>query len=409
VKRFPPYPARPHSSKQARIRHPGTGRHVYLGVHSSPASWAEYQRLLSEWRAGRLSSPGRPDNSSDNRPDNSPARTVRDLVGLYLRHLESRAARKGDARGAGDAACALAPLCRLLGHLPVVDLRPLALSGALAAAASGAWLSDAERAARRAAGHKLTWSRPYARRCLGRWKAAVRWAEAQELVPAGTSHGLAVTPGLEEGQAEDRPRVVPAPEDAVAAALPCLHPVTRALVECLLLTGARPGELFRLTPADLNRTGEVELAGGYRVKLGAGVWAYQPLAHKSAYRGHRRVVLLGPRAQAVLTPLLAGRAPGTPVFCPREARHAIPEGSDRAPRLRYDRHTLRQAVARACDHAGVPRFTPYQLRHNAASRLAAEFGPEVARIVLGHADLKVTATYVLDDLRKAADALGQVG
>lgn len=42
---FPPYPARAHASKQARIRL--RGKDFYLGAHGSPESLAEYARLAA--------------------------------------------------------------------------------------------------------------------------------------------------------------------------------------------------------------------------------------------------------------------------------------------------------------------------------------------------------------------------
>ena len=47
-KTFPPYPKRPHSSGQARIKI--AGRHTFLGVWGSPESWGEYRRRLAAWQ-----------------------------------------------------------------------------------------------------------------------------------------------------------------------------------------------------------------------------------------------------------------------------------------------------------------------------------------------------------------------
>jgi hypothetical protein len=38
----------------------------------------------------------------------------------------------------------------------------------------------------------------------------------------------------------------------------------------------------------------------------------------------------------------------------------------------------------ACQAGAVPRWHPYQLRHNAAKRLVQQFGRGVARMDLGH-------------------------
>lgn len=384
-KRFPPYPSKAHPCGQARIR---VGHdQVYLGPFGSPASWERYNQLLREWneRQARGESP---------LPPRLAPRTLADLAAHFWPHAEERYPRPADSRESrelGNYKDALGLLLNLHRTTRVADFGPRALKG---------WL-------RAAAGR---WCRRVANRHLARVKTFWRWCESEELVPAGSTHALATVRGLAEGEhgARERPEVPPAPAEAIAAALVELNPVARALVECLLLTGARPGELFRLTPADLNRSGEVELARGYRVRLGAGVWAVQPRLHKTARKGKRRVILFGPRAQAILAPLLEGRPADKPIFCPQEARKTPVKGR-RAPKLRYDRRSLSTAVRRACLRAGVEPWTPYSLRHAAATNLNAEFGPEVARIVLGHADLKTTSTYIVDDLAKAAEALGKVG
>ncbi len=51
-------------------------------------------------------------------------------------------------------------------------------------------------------------------------------------------------------------------------------------------------------------------------------WTYFPSRHKTAYRGLKRVVPLGPLARTVLSEFLAGRAlePDEPIFSPKRAR-----------------------------------------------------------------------------------------
>jgi integrase len=66
-------------------------------------------------------------------------------------------------------------------------------------------------------------------------------------------------------------------------------------------------------------------------------------------------------------------------------------------------------VRRACIRAGVPPWHPHQLRHNAATRLRAEFGLDVARTVLGHASQAVTEVYAEADFAKARDAMSRAG
>ena len=71
---------------------------------------------------------------------------------------------------------------------------------------------------------------------------------------------------------------------------------------------------------------------------------------------------------------------------------------------------LQQLTAsRLCLKAQVAHRHPHQLRHNAATRLAEEFGPEIACIILGHRSIQVTRRYIKDQLGNAAEGMRQSG
>ena len=121
------------------------------------------------------------------------------------------------------------------------------------------------------------------------------------------------------------------------------------------------------------------------------------------------------RAEARVTPLSCGNREGTN----RKARPA------KQPGERYDTGSYRRAIIYACDRLFPPqeklsgddlkawrkehRFHPHQLRHNAATYLAREFGIEAAQTVLGHASLEITQVYAERDYAKAAEIMGRVG
>jgi integrase len=62
------------------------------------------------------------------------------------------------------------------------------------------------------------------------------------------------------------------------------------MVELQRLTGMRPGEACTVRACDIDMTGDV--------------WLYRPALHKLSYREKERVIALGPRAQAVIKPVL---------------------------------------------------------------------------------------------------------
>ena len=81
----------------------------------------------------------------------------------------------------------------------------------------------------------------------------------------------------------------------------------------------------------------------------------------------------------------------------------------RTPGACYDTQSYGRAVRDACKKAGVARWGPNRLRHNAATRLRKEFGLDVARAVLGHADAATTTIYAERDAALALEAMERAG
>jgi integrase len=106
------------------------------------------------------------------------------------------------------------------------------------------------------------------------------------------------------GAKESEP-VKPVPQSFIDAAAKHVTPTVGALINLQLLTAARPGELLIMRSADLDTSGRI--------------WTYTPERHKTAYRGHRRTIYLGPQAQAVVRPFLKTDMSAF-VFSPRDSR-----------------------------------------------------------------------------------------
>lgn len=238
-----------------------------------------------------------------------------------------------------------------------------------------------------------------------------------ELLPESVSGSLETVEGLRKGRspAADPDPVRPAPVEDVEAVLPGLPRPVAAMVKIQLLTGCRVSEVVGMRGRDLRRDGPV--------------WEYRPLDHKNAWRGQERVIAIGPKAQAVLLEFLTDD-PDAYLFSPRQAvaelherrsqsRRGRPAPSERARRCggrrgshrceAYDRRTYRQAVVRACKRAGVPVWSPLQLRHTAGTRLRARFGLEAAQVVLGHARPETTLIYAERDLARARGIAMEAG
>ncbi|MBX3316476.1 MAG: site-specific integrase [Phycisphaeraceae bacterium] len=296
------------------------------------------------------------------------------------------------------------------------------------------------------------WSRRTTNERVRIVQAFFRWAASRELVNESVARALGMEDPIKRrrGEADDRRKVLPVPQDLLDATLPHCSRQVRALIELQLLTGARPGELVGLRAIDIRTDG----GDG-----GEGVWVFEPQDHKNAHRGHTRVILFGPRAQEILRPFMSSRPVDAPLFSPREAEEErrraahearrTPKGygngpgtnRSRAPRRppgdAYDVGSYRRAIWRACDAAfplpkelrkkrfetaeawrervgdegaaaaarwrGEHRWNPHQLRHTAATRIRKEHGLEAASLILGHASAVVTdAIYAERDLGTAA-------
>lgn len=186
---------------------------------------------------------------------------------------------------------------------------------------------------------------------------------------------------------------------------PHASPPVWAMVQLQILTGARSGEITAMRGCDLNTSGRV--------------WEYVPASHKTQHHGKRRMIFLGPKAQAIVREFLQTDLSAY-LFSPKDGRarfvaatyraDAKPAGKGkRAPGERYTPSTYANAIKRACAKAEIPHWHPHQLRHSAAtaSRRAADL--DTARTVLGHSSLNVAEIYAEADLAKARAIVGRLG
>jgi integrase len=216
-------------------------------------------------------------------------------------------------------------------------------------------------------------------------------------------HALSTVAGLRRGRSKARETesIKPVQKAHIEAVRPYLSRQVNALIDLQLLCGARGGELLVLRPFDIDTT----------VKI----WIGKPVDHKLKYRGVERQIFFGPKAQKVLREFMV-RHPKSFLFSPREAemerrasaatyrrpnQKPMKRKTDRRIGELYTSVSYRRAIERACNKANVPRWTPHQLRHNAATAIRAEYGIEAAQLILGHASADVTQVYAETNKQKA--------
>jgi integrase len=369
------------------------GRYYYLGKYGTPESLAEYHRLIQEWLTNHKRLPER-------RPE-TPGRTIDELILAFWGYAEQHypSPQHGSSRELDNLRHAFRPLRRLYGCTLGSDFGPLAL-----------------RAVREAMVREgLCRTTVNAR--VNRIRRLFKWAASVELLPASVHQALQTVPGLQKGRcaAPEPEEVEPVPLEHVEATLPFLPRPAAGLVRLQLLTGCRPGEAMLLRGLDLNTNGPV--------------WAYCPHEHKNKHRGIERVVYLGPKAQEVLKPFLKPDRHAY-LFSPREyveALHALraerrktrrtpselrrgrKEDRKVRPGEHYNRRSYRLAIVRACQKAGVPTWSPLQLRHTAATLIRAKYGLEAAKVILGHSRVETSQIYAGRDLGRAEKIMGEIG
>ncbi|WP_168219295.1 tyrosine-type recombinase/integrase [Limnoglobus roseus] len=371
----------------------GKRKPIYLGVHGSEESRKEYARFIARL-AAQAPSAVAPTSPKD---DPAPDRTLNEVAVDFARHVSLYYPPKSSE--ARTFRLTMRPMVEFFGHLPAVEFGPKCLKAVQKHFVGGGL------------------SRKEVNRRTGMVKRMFKWLAAEELVPASVYQALTAVEGLRRGRstaAESEP-VLPVSDELVERTLPVLNRYVAGMVQVQRLSGCRPGELCRLRMADV-------------VKLER-VWLYEPAEHKGAHRGKKKVIVIGPRAQAILEPflppdptdyvfspvravgeLLAARTARrkTPHYPSHMARNAAKRKADRKrpPRACYTSSSYAKSIVKAVQRANakrpsddqIPHWHPHQLRHSFATVVRKRQGLEAAQASLGHDRMSTTEIYAEKNL-----------
>lgn len=347
-------------SGQARVR--WQGQEIYLGKFDSPESRKRYAELLTKVVTGAtidLESVARRSQARTSPCDDG--LSINELCVLFLKHADQHYRKDGKRTSEYDLlTLAIGPLKELFGVTPVEQFGPLALKAVREAMIAKGWTRGTINAE------------------VGRIRRIFRFAVENELLKDATvlQKLEAVSPllaGRTEAPDNDPRQAVP--QTQIDAVRKKVSERCRDLIDLQLYTGARPGELMKLTNAMIDRTGDV--------------WTAELREHKTVHRGKTRKLVFGPKAQLVLRKYLSA------------------EPAARLFPFRLD--SYRHAIGRACEKLNLPHWTPHWLRHNVATRVRDEFGIEAAQAMAGHSSPMMTAHYAskLDGLAtKVAASIG---
>jgi len=366
-----------------------SGKDYYLGPHGTKASKIEYDRLIGEWLAG-----GRPTNLAA-----AEDLTIVELLAAYLRYAKQY---YGSDKYEKFQHCQriAKPLKRLYGKTPAAEFGPLQFKTIreqyIANDCSRSYIN-----------HSMKWT-----------VRIFRWGAGEGLIPASVPQSLAMVDGLRRGKTEARETelVKPIDDETVEATLPYMPQIPADMARLQRLTGGRPGELCRLRPCDIDRNDKV--------------WIYRPESHKTQHHGHERIIYLGPKSQDILRRYLVRDAQmccfrpcdseknrrkatsdnrKTPLSCGNVPGSNKKKKPKRKASEQYSTDSYRRAIHRACDKAGIERWSPNRLRHTAATEIRREFGLEAAQVILGHSQANVTQVYAERDFAKGLEVARQIG
>ena len=377
-KSLPKY-AKHKASGKAVVRLNGTD--IYLGPHGTKASKLEYDRVIGEWLAnGRMLPSQRNEHESI---------TIAQLSALYLRFAMSYYVKNG--KQTNEVSCIKAALKYLNESYSTTvanEFGPLSL--------------EAVREQIIAAGN----SRSDINKTVNRIRRMFKWGVTKELLHVQINQALATLPGLkkEKTNAKEPDPILPVDTATVEATLKYAPQIIQDMVRFQLLTGCRPGEVRTLRPCEIDRpTGDKTDSPS--------VWRYRPESHKMEHKGRDRIILIGPKAQAILLPYLLRDE--------NDVCFEKPTGGS------FARWNYSEKINQACDKAfpapkGTTgdalkewrkehRWAPNRLRHSRATDIRQKYGLEASQAVLGHSNADVTQIYAERDIEKAAMIMAEVG
>jgi integrase len=130
-----------------------------------------------------------------------------------------------------------------------------------------------------------------------------------------------------------------------------------------------------------------------------------PETHKTEHHGRALLYWVGPKAQALLTPLLEKcKTPESYVFTTRGLKGVGSRGPGH-----YSASSYRWAVVRACERAGVEEWTPLQIRHSRLTEIRHAHGIEAAQTVAGHSHPDVTLVYAEANQDRSRRIMSEMG
>ena len=366
------------------------GKRIYHGVWGSPEAKKNYRRFCA---------------ALDESPclplvlDKGRGVLVSELAAGFLEHVESRNMNETDV---GHFKRAIGFLVKVYGEFSANEFSPKKL-----------------KVVRNQMVKAGTLSRPMINLYIRKIRSVFSWGTEEEVVDSNVVHAIREVKALrkgEQGTFEPPPRKN-VPDDVVFRTLRFLPNTVSVMIQIQRMLGARPSEIFNMRVGDIDRT------------RGNGLWYYIPAHHKTERYVGEKPMPLGRPEQELLAPLLEGRTAEQAIFSPAQAqaernaerranrktkftpsqkrRDTARAAHPKQYREFYDKHTYNRAVAYAIAKANrhlqegeepIPKWSPYALRHAAATETSRTAGKDKAKALLAHRSIRTTEIYDHSDL-----------
>lgn len=230
-------------------------------------------------------------------------------------------------------------------------------------------------------------------------KRLFRFGVENELVSETVAAKLMYVKPIREGEARDNPPREDVKDAEILKTLPYLLPTVRDMVVLQRISGMRPSELFRMTKEQF-------------LKMEGDVWIYAPFKFKTKIHSKSRIIGFGAYEIGILKKYMDIRKPDEPFFSPQDTwkerarRLGVKESRNRNIGNSYNRYSYNENIHRTIERANaemkaagrpesdlIEPWTPYQLRHAAATFLSLLMDENAAATALGHSSTKTTRIY----------------
>lgn len=396
----------------ARIKLPfGSGEYAYRVL----GPWGEHHdaetRAIAEWKASLQSGLTCLRNE---------AISVASLIDQYLKfsqqYYSPRLIGENDSRTVGNQHARVVRALRypwkLYRELPAEKFGPLALE-----ACRELMIDD-------------DLSRKYANQLIGCIQRAWKWASSKQLVSEASHSWLTKLQPLRKGRcrAREGPGTPPiVPWEVIQKTISHTSRTIAGMILTQYYCCMRPEEVCIMRKGCIIK--ELKVKGAP-----AGMWGYYPGIFKGDHLDNtvvQEVIPIGPKAQELLQPFLEEAvADDDYLFSPSKAQveemalkrslrktKVQPSQQDRrkknplkSPGAHYLPDSYRQAVQRATARAGVPSWSPVQLRHTHSTEIRDKYdGIDVAQLALRHKHSKTSEIYAKLQVSKAFQLMAKEG